>query len=143
MVIQGSYEEFCTAETPLSAEYYQLKTSAKLIVVAISRATFTTEPPLEDWLKFQRLVEQWQAERGAMSSITEAVLCPAYQSIIGMGESALPFIFAQLKSEGDEPDQWFWALKAITGADPIRPEDRGNYPLMSAAWLEWAGDQAA
>ena len=76
-----------------------------------------------------------------MSSITEAVLCSAYQSIIGMGELAVPFLFAQLDSEGNEPDQWFWALQAITGADPVKDEDRGNYVNMAASWLDWAKNQ--
>lgn len=132
-VIQGAYEQFCTGPTPQETTYGQV----------VSYQLLATDPPVEQWLKFQQLVKQWQTERGAMSSITEAVLCPAYQRIVGMGESALPFIVAQLRSEGDEPDQWFWALKAITGADPVRPEDRGNYPRMSAAWLEWASNQPA
>jgi hypothetical protein len=140
-VIQGAYEQFCTAPTPQEARYDQTVTY-RLIALPIMRPLLATEPPVEDWLRFQQLVEQWQTERGTMSSITEAVLCPAYQSIIGMGELALPFIFAQLRSEGDEPDQWFWALKAITGADPVPLEDRGNYPRMSAAWLEWANQSA-
>jgi hypothetical protein len=72
-----------------------------------------------------------------MSSITEAILCPAYQSIIGMGELAVPFILVQLESERDDPDQWFWALKAITGADPVDAGDRGNYANMARAWLQW------
>ncbi|MBI3492289.1 MAG: hypothetical protein HY047_10990 [Acidobacteria bacterium] len=98
-------------------------------------------PPAEDWLKFQRLVLEWREQRGAMSSITEAILCPAYQSIIGLGEQAVSFIIAQLQSEGDEPDQWFWALKAITGTDPVTDQDRGNYTAMARSWLEWAKNE--
>ena len=96
--------------------------------------------PVEDSLKFERLVRQWRLERGAMSSITEAALSPAYQSIIGMGQVAAPFIFAQLKSEGDEPDQWFWALKAILGSesDPVRDEEREDFVRMAESWLAWA-----
>ena len=109
------------------------------IVNANQYKTFATEPqPVEDWLKFRCLAEEWRAQRGAMSSITEAAACPAYQSIIGMGETAVPFILAQLESEDDEPDQWFWALKAITGADPVRHEDRGDYVAMAKSWLQWA-----
>jgi len=67
-------------------------------------------------------------------------MLPSYQSIIGMGEEALPLILAQLKSERDEPDQWFWALRAITGANPVRPEDQGNFAKMAQAWLQWANE---
>ena len=94
-----------------------------------------TAPPIGEWLKFRRLVDEWQEQRGVMSSITEAILCPAYQTIIGMGELAVPFILVQLESEGDNPDQWLWALKAITGADPVDAGDRGNYTNMTRAWL--------
>jgi len=92
----------------------------------------------QNWLRFQELVEAWRSERGATSSITDAVLCAAYQSIIGMGKTAVPFILAQLKSEGDDPDQWFWALGVLTGADPVSNDDRGDYLKMAQAWLQWA-----
>ena len=98
-------------------------------------------PATKRWLRFQSLVEQWRRERGAMSSITEMAMLPPYQSIIGMGEDAIPLILAQLKSEGDEPDQWFWALRAITGADPVSLEDQGNFAKMAQAWLKWAEEE--
>ncbi len=63
---------------------------------------------------------------------------PAYQRIIGMGGEAVPLLIAQLKSEGDDPDQWFWALKAITEADPVSPDDQGDMVKMAQAWIRWA-----
>ncbi len=91
--------------------------------------------------KFNQLVSDWRAERGAMSSLTETALCPAYQAIIGMGQLAVPFILAQLESEGEEPDQWFWALRAITGANPVPDGDRGNYLRMAQTWIQWGKDK--
>jgi len=91
-------------------------------------------------LRFQALVHQWQSEKGAFSSIPEMSMLPPYQKIIGMGEDAIPLILAQLKSEGDEPDQWFWALRSITDANPVKPEDRGDFQAMARAWLIW-GDR--
>jgi hypothetical protein len=73
-----------------------------------------------------------------MSSITEMSILPAYQKIIGMGEDAVPLILAELKSEGDDPDQWFWALIAITEENPVKPEDQGNFRKMAQAWFQWA-----
>ena len=99
------------------------------------------DPATKRWLRFQNLVNEWRRERGAMSSITEMVMLPSYQKIIGMGDDAVALILAELKSEGDEPDQWFWALKAITGEDPVPPADRGKLPRMAAAWLNWARDR--
>jgi hypothetical protein len=88
--------------------------------------------------KFQRLSAQWQKERGISSSTTDIVLCPSYQQIIGMGDKALPLIFAQLRLEGNRPNQWFWALRSITGADPVPPEYRGRRRDMARIWLAWA-----
>src|SRR5579864_1791589 len=92
-------------------------------------------------LKFQNLVRQWRSQRGAFSSITEMAMLPAYQKIIGMGKDAIPLIVAQLRSEGDEPDQWFWALRAIADVNPINAEDRGNPVRMAQAWLKWASEE--
>jgi len=91
---------------------------------------------IRDWLKFQSLLSRWYQERGAMSSITEMSQCPAYQTIIGMGETAIPFILSQLRSEGEEPDQWFWALHAITDVHPGE-ECSGDYLKMAEWWLTW------
>jgi hypothetical protein len=88
--------------------------------------------------RFQTLVAEWRRERGAMSSLTEMSMLPAYQKIIGMGADAVPLIIAQLRSEGAEPDQWFWALMAITDANPVRLEDQGNFVRMAQSWLMWA-----
>ena len=59
---------------------------------------------------------------------------PAYQQIIGMGEEALPLILEELSRR---PGHWFWALKAITGEDPVPAEHAGEVPEMTRAWLEW------
>jgi len=91
--------------------------------------------------RFERLLEAWRVPRGATSSITEMSMCPAYQHIIGMGEAAVPLIFGRLAEEGDDPDQWFWALASITEADPVPEEDRGDFLAMSQAWLRWGSEQ--
>ena len=93
--------------------------------------------PQEDWMEFRRLVGQWKTQRGVLSSVTQSALCPAYQSIIAMGRRAVPLILRQMKSEGSDPDQWFWALQVITGEQPVEDEDRGNYRKMAHAWLDW------
>jgi hypothetical protein len=87
--------------------------------------------------RFRDLVRQWREATLLMSSITEMATHPAYQQIIGMGHSALPLIFDEMQRE---PDQWFWALKAIAGEDPVPAADRGNLRRMADAWLLWAKD---
>lgn len=87
---------------------------------------------------FGELVAQWRKERGVTSSITKMAMTPAYQRIIAMGARAVPLILKRLEAEGDEPDMWFWALQAITGADPVDPDERGDMSAMAKRWLHWA-----
>src|SRR5688572_24264289 len=82
--------------------------------------------------RFHNLVRQWKAATIFTSSGTEMALHPAYQQIIGMGTEALPLILGELNRE---EDHWFWALKSITGEDPVPEADRGSVPKMTAAWL--------
>lgn len=94
------------------------------------------------WVKFQTLSREWRQQRGAMSSITAMCMLRPYQKIIGMGLDALPFILAELKSEGDDPDQWFWALTTIAEANNLIPPQidaalQGDYHAMAQAWLGW------
>jgi hypothetical protein len=63
---------------------------------------------------------------------------PAYQRIIGMGPRVVPLILRELRRK---PDHWFWALTAITGQDPIRPEDAGDILRMTQAWLDFGERQ--
>lgn len=102
-----------------------------------------SEVSIPDWFEFRRLISQWHNERGATSSISKMAMCPSYQRLIANGQRFLPLILRQMESEGDEPDQWFWALHAITGADPITEDMRGDIVQMSRAWLNWARNNYA
>jgi hypothetical protein len=95
------------------------------------------DPAVKRWMRFQELSKEWKKERGASSSITKAIMAPSYHAIMGMGEPVVPLIMAQLRAEGDDPDQWFWALECITGENPIKPEDQGDSVKMAQAWLAW------
>lgn len=88
--------------------------------------------------KFKALAAQWKKERGISSSLTKAVLCPSYQKIIGLGPDAIPLILERLREEGDRPDFWFWALECLTGENPVREDDMGNFRAMAKAWLDWS-----
>ncbi len=85
--------------------------------------------------RFHDLVRRWKDATTFTSSGTELALHPAYQQIIGMGKEAIPLVLEELQRE---EDHWFWALKSITGDDPVAPADRGNLPKMTSAWLRWA-----
>lgn len=90
---------------------------------------------------FRSLAEKWREERGASSSMEEIILCPSYLGIIALGEEkAVPLIMAELESEGDEPDHWFWALQILTGQNPVSEEDEGDLRRMSQIWRKWGRD---
>ena len=84
--------------------------------------------------RFDALAAEWRDATELVASPTTIILHPAYQRIIGMGERALPLILRDLTKTASP---WFWALRAIAGEDPVRPEDRGNVQNMIAAWIRW------
>ena len=88
-------------------------------------------------VKFHRLADEWKRERGALSTAAAMAALPSYRRIMGMGKEALPFIFAELKAEGDSPSHWFLALAAITDENPVPAESRGKLSEMAKAWLAW------
>jgi hypothetical protein len=88
--------------------------------------------------RFDQLVIEWKKATRFSSSTREMAMHPAYQRIIGMGPAAVPFLLRELEVD---PDHWFWALAAITGEDPVPPEDRGRLKRMAASWLNWGRQQ--
>jgi len=94
--------------------------------------TTTTREGLRD--RFSRLAAQWKEQSLHMSNIAQMAMLRSYQNIIGMGEPAIPMILEELRRE---PDHWFWALEAITLANPVPPEAGGKVEEMARAWIEW------
>jgi hypothetical protein len=87
-----------------------------------------------DKRKFITLAGKWKNETQFSATMIEIAMHPAYQQIIGMGSAAVPLILQRLATE---PDHWFWALKAITGDDPVAEDHRGNLKAMTQSWLAW------
>ncbi len=83
-------------------------------------------------LRFAHLAATWKRAIRFESSLARIVTHQAYQAIIGMGVAAIPLILSDLKREGGH---WFWALHAITQADPAREGD--DYESIRSAWLGW------
>ncbi len=88
--------------------------------------------------KFKELTAQWKSDVGFTSSVTRMAQHPAYEKIIGMGPKAVPLLLRELERD---PDHWFWALKAITGEDPVPVGSRGKLREMCEAWLAWGRDK--
>ncbi len=73
--------------------------------------------------KFVDLASQWRKETSQMSIMSDVVSHSAYQQIIEMGFDVVPLILRELEKKSDH---WFWALKCITGENPVIPEDKGK-----------------
>src|SRR5262245_20316693 len=84
--------------------------------------------------QFHSLVRQWKESCGLLSSTTAMVAHPAYKAIIELGQPVVALLLRELEKEHAH---WFEALKAITGEDPVSPDDWGNISAMTAAWLAW------
>ena len=84
---------------------------------------------------FTSLAERWQRETAFDSVGKRTVEHPAYQKIIGMGDSALPLIFREMEQKGGH---WFHALREITGQTRYLRKCGARWKDMQRAWLEWA-----
>ena len=81
--------------------------------------------------RFARLVDEWKRGRGHSSKLTDLVMHPAFQRIIGIGERAVPLLIEEMK---ERPDHWISALRAITGVDPVPRESWGKLREIAASW---------
>lgn len=90
------------------------------------------EPDLES--RFNDLAEKWASETAHQSMMSSVVLHKSYQEIIGLGHDVLPLILRRLSTE---PNHWFWALRAISGEDPVPADQAGKFDAMRQAWLRW------
>lgn len=84
--------------------------------------------------QFKELKETWIEETCYISSPEESSTHPAYQDIIGLGLPVVPFLIKDMKKNNTH---WFWALRAITGANPVPDEHRGNISAMADDWAIW------
>lgn len=82
---------------------------------------------------FHRLADEWRNETWFISSIKKRISHQAHLKIIGLGRPAIPLIVREMRRS---PDNWFWALEAITHEDPAPHAE--NMQQLADAWLAWA-----
>ena len=83
---------------------------------------------------FEELKTDWKTRTTYMSNSAQIAAVRSYQRIIGMGPAALPLILKELERE---TDHWFWALEAISGENPVPPDQAGRVEDMAKTWIEW------
>ncbi len=84
--------------------------------------------------RFAQLVTRWKKERGHESSIERMAMNEAYQQIIGLGPQVVPLLLREMELR---PSHWDWALRAITGKNPVPAAFRGRIKEMARIWVEW------
>ena len=122
-----------TKETPFCGEQENARLSL-MSTPAIAPASDRADIPQ----RFRHLASEWKEQSRYLSNSAQMAMLKPFQQIIGMGWSAVPLILEELQRE---PDQWFWALEAITDANPVPSEAAGNARLMARAWVEWGKRQ--
>lgn len=88
--------------------------------------------------QFQIHADIWQKETGHLSKMKSRIVHPSHLRIIGLGKKVVPFILCRMK---ETKEDWFSALSAITGENPVTDENRGYVDRMIEDWLKWAKDQ--
>lgn len=84
--------------------------------------------------EFRKHSFKWRDDTKHISSPTQKYLHPSYARIIGLGPSVIKLLLESLRRE---PDDWFYALRAVSGANPVTTEMAGFYDEMTEAWLQW------
>src|ERR1035437_1552311 len=87
---------------------------------------------------FRKYDITWKRKTQFFSSPADKYLHPSDARIIGMGRPAVSLI---LKSLRRQPADWFYALRAITGANPVTSAMAGDVKKMSEAWIKWGERQ--
>lgn len=93
-------------------------------------------------LLFDGLAAEWRRTRPHSSRVKDLAAVPAYREIVKMGLPVIPLILEDMEKNG--PDHWFHALYEITGANPVKEENRGQLKKMAEDWpLWWRGQQTS
>lgn len=97
-----------------------------------------SQTPAEVRDRFRRLAAEWKEQSRYLSNTAQMAMLKPYQRIIGMGWPAVPLILEELRRD---PDQWFWALEAITEDNPVPPDAAGHVRRSAEAWVAWGRDR--
>jgi len=83
---------------------------------------------------YAALKARWESSTKFLSSLDEMVEADAMQSIIALGDLAVPLIVTDLKAT---PSFLYLALPEIYGFDPLPDSLNGDLAGLCRAWVEW------
>ncbi len=88
--------------------------------------------------QFRKHAEKWERETAFMSATPMRVMHESYQSVMAMGPEVVPLMLRDLQKTHRH---WFWALRHLTGHDPVSSKERGNVESMANAWIKWGKEK--
>jgi hypothetical protein len=97
--------------------------------------TLTPEQKQDVARRFRSLALQWETATRYRSNLHTLRDHPVFQEFLGLGESIVPLILAELRREAKV--SWITVLGDITGEDPVPPALAGHVEAMYRAWLDW------
>ncbi len=86
-------------------------------------------------------LDSLEQETRKMSSSAAMQSMPSYRAILQTGKKAVPDLLQALR-DGRVMVPAMMLLSQITGADPVKSQDRGKVSKMADAWLEWASEKS-
>ena len=85
-------------------------------------------------MKFQILAKKWEEATKYFSFSRQQTANEYYQQIIAIGKPVVPILLLDLQKTNRH---WFFALRSITGEDPVLETHEGNIQLMVNDWITW------
>jgi hypothetical protein len=108
-----------------AASKYLTDEDKQVVLISVSGVTDVTS-------EFTSLAKQWKEDTLYSSSLEEICFHPAYQTIMAMGEKALPLILRELRKQFGH---WFYALNHIVRKDVAK--DAKDTEEARRRWVEW------
>jgi hypothetical protein len=110
------------------------KRSARVLIDAQGNLVLSERPADRTAQEFEKHERRWKRDTMHISSPMDKYLHPSYMRIIGLGRPALPHI---LRSMQQRPADWFYALRSITGENPVPAAAAGDVRRMVQIWIQW------
>jgi hypothetical protein len=92
--------------------------------------------------EFLRHARKWRRDTKHLSSPVDRYLHPSYARIIAItaaaGQAGLRVMLTDLQ---EHQNDWFYALRSITGQNPVTSSMAGDVPRMIQAWIKWGQER--
>ena len=136
----GSMQYFLFQQNKIQGFQVQFRKYRSSSSSFIYTSGFSQEPKRESPIDAQKVSEfyfykeKWKKETAALSSPASIRMNRNYQKIIGLGNSIIPLILAELERQ---PDDWFYALEMLTKDEENPTTEEMGFTESVKAWVNW------